>query len=53
MVKKYLEIKDYLQEIRHKELIQPTVIEDKEEEKNKQIAIKHLTNDAESGIIEI
>lgn len=53
MVKKYLEIKDYLQEIRHRELIQPTVIEDKEEEKNKQTAIKHLTNDAESGIIEI
>lgn len=33
MVKKYLEIKDYLQEIRHRELIQPTAIEDKKEEK--------------------
>ena len=33
MVKKYLEIKDYLQEIRHRELIQPIAIEDKEEKK--------------------
>lgn len=53
MVKKYLEIKDYLQEIRHRELIQPIAIEDKKEEKNKQTAIKHLTNDAESDIMEI
>ena len=53
MVKKYLEIKDYLQEIRHRELIQPTAIKNKKEEKNKQTAMKHLTNGVESDIIEI
>ncbi len=52
MVKKYLEIKDYLQEIRHRELIKPIKLEDNKE-KNKKTSTKHLTNDVESDIIEI